>query len=39
MSVAMDKRSERAVVLLVGALALLIAVGHTVAGILEGTGF
>lgn len=35
---AMDKRSERVVVLLVGALAFLIAVGHTVASLLEGAG-
>jgi len=32
----MDKRSERFVVMLVGALALLIAVGHAVASIIEG---
>lgn len=36
---AMDKRSEKAVVVLVGVLAALIVIGHTLAGIIEGTGF
>jgi len=36
---AMDKRSERAVVILVGALAALIAIGHAVASLFEAAGF
>ena len=35
----MDKRSERVVALLVGTLAVLIAVGHTVASIVEGSAY
>jgi len=35
----MDKRSERAVVMLVGVLAVLIAIGHTLASVIEGSGY